>query len=249
MKLLALAWTLLFITVPLYAEPGTAVDSSAADDAVSVAPERGLRIPKAKLGLTHYFDSRQYETLTVFSQLDDLPLGLRLWGFTDFHGDPKHPDGRFHLDRFFMEYRALAPLKSDWLSKSDEFGGIAEYDDFNGPGNSLVRFGAYYQHVLPLAGKRTGSLQWRVFPFETDGRGSQVSLSYSIPLADRISISGFADLNFVTEGADLWLIEPQLNVRLNKHVAVVLEFRHNGFEQAAAGVSGTGVALGLAFSR
>ena len=53
MKPLASAWPLLFIAVPLYAEPGTAVDYSAADVAVSVAPERGLMIPKAKLGLTH----------------------------------------------------------------------------------------------------------------------------------------------------------------------------------------------------
>ncbi|MDA0205239.1 MAG: hypothetical protein O3A53_02295 [Acidobacteria bacterium] len=244
MKLLGWAWALLIIAIPLNAEPETVVEDSSL-----VAPERALLIPRAKLGITHYFDSRQYETLSVLSQLNNLPLGLRLWGFTDLHGDQQHPDGRFHLDRFFMEYRALAPLKSDWLSKSDEFGGIAEYNDFNGPGNSLVRFGAYYQHVLPLVGRRRGSLQWRVFPFETDGRGTQVSLSYSIPLTARIGINGFADLNFITEGADLWLIEPQLNVRLSKHVAAVLEFRHNGFEQVAAGVNGTGFALGLQFSR
>ena len=49
---------------------------------------------KAKVGLTYYLDSREYETLAVFSAADGLPFGLRLWGFTDIHGyqgSPKWP--------------------------------------------------------------------------------------------------------------------------------------------------------------
>ncbi len=68
MKLLIWAWTLFYIALPLHAEAGGAVDSGAAD-ATLTAPERASLLPKAKLGLTHYFDSRQYETLAVFSQV------------------------------------------------------------------------------------------------------------------------------------------------------------------------------------
>ncbi len=245
MKRFLWAWFLLHISAPLYAEAGKPVDHGTAETEAA-QPER---TPGAKVGLTQYFDSRRYETLTVSSQVDNLPFGLRLWGFTDFHSNQNHPNGRFHFDRYFMEYRALLPLQSGSLSNSDSFGGIAEYNDFNGPGNNLVRFGAYYQHALPLAGPRKVSLQWRVFPFETDGRGWQTSVSYSVPLVDRVSITGFADLNFVGQGAHRWLVEPQLNVRLKGSLFAVLEFRYNGFEQAAAGLRGTGVALGLRFSR
>ena len=204
---------------------------------------------KSKVGLTYYLDSREYETLAVFSAADGLPFGLRLWGFTDMNGYQDHQNGRFRLDRYFSEYRVLLPLKSYGLFNRDGFGAIVEYNDFNGPSNSLVRFGPYYQHPLPLFGDRSGSLQWRIFPLETDAGGWQASVSYAIPLADRVSITGFADINFAEVGAHRWVVEPQLNLRLSRRFSAVVELRHNGFEQASGLLEGTGVAGGLRYSR
>jgi len=204
--------------------------------------------PTVKFSLTQYFDSRRFETATLFSKVDHLPLGLQLWGFTELHGNQSRPDGRLPLDRYFMEYRLLRPLGSSWLSNSDAAGAIAEYDDLNGLKNRVVRLGIYYQHATSLPGVGKAFLQWRVFPWESDGRGWQASVSYRVPLTNRVSVTGFADANLLGGGVHRWLYEPQLNVRLNEHLSAVTEFRYNGFERVDPDQQAAGVALGLRIS-
>ena len=55
-----------------------------------------------------------------------------------------------------------------------------------------------------------------------------------------MSLTGFADINFIENGTDRWVIEPQFNYLLDEHFALVVELRYNGFEEAAPGLHGFG---------
>lgn len=199
----------------------------------------------ATVKLTYYFDSRDYNTLNIFTNVKPLPLGFEFWGFTDIHSDQKAPESRFDLTRYFMEYRLIYPIQPDWIFGLKGFELEAEYNDFNGPNNNIVRFGPTYKHPLPLPWGRKGALRWRIHPFETGGDGFQASVLYFIPLTERFSVTGFADINFVDNARDRWVIEPQLNFKINQMFALVLELRYNEFEEANPNLDGLGVAAGL----
>lgn len=88
-------------------------------------------------------------------------------------------------------------------------------------------------------------LDIRVFTDIHSDQDDGANLIYFVPLTQRLSITGFADLNVSEIGSDRWVIEPQLNFKINKRFAVVLEGRYNGFEDADSSLDGTGLALGL----
>jgi hypothetical protein len=200
---------------------------------------------KNKIDITYYFDSRDYNTLNILTLFPDLPLDLKIFGFVDFHGEQNQSDNRFDLTRYFMEYRLgrpLFPKSSGWIKG---LGIEAEYNDFNGQRNHVSRFGATYKHKLPLLGNSKSWLQWRYHPYETDGSGSQASVIYFISLTEDFFINGFADVNFIEDGRDRWLLEPQLNYKLTDLIDAALEFRYNEFEDANPKLDGVGVAVGL----
>jgi nucleoside-specific outer membrane channel protein Tsx len=96
-----------------------------------------------------------------------------------------------------------------------------------------------------LPWNQNGWWQTRIFPYEKDGEGWQISTSYSVPFTSELSLGGFADINFVENGKDRWVIEPQLTHKMSQHLSLALEYRYNGFEDANPLVKGSGVALGL----
>ena len=89
-------------------------------------------------------------------------------------------------------------------------------------------------------------MRWRVHPYETDDSGKQVSVIYVLPLSNRVSITGFADLNLQKSSPDRWIAEPQVNFLLNERFQAVVEYRFNGFEDNNPTLDGSGVALGIA---
>jgi hypothetical protein len=195
--------------------------------------------------VSYYFDSRDYNTFNILTLFPDLPLDLKIFGFVDFHGDQNQSDNRFDLTRYFMEYRLgrpLLPKSSGWIKG---LGIEAEYNDFNGQRNHVSRFGATYRHKLPLFGNSKSWLQWRYHPYETDGAGSQASVIYFISLTEDLFINGFADINFIENGRDRWLLEPQLNYKLTDLIDAAIEFRYNEFEDGNPKLDGVGVAVGL----
>ncbi|NIP98404.1 MAG: hypothetical protein GWO24_35325 [Akkermansiaceae bacterium] len=200
-----------------------------------------------KHSVGNYIDSRGYHTLALNSEVD-LPLSFKLWGFTDIHGNQKDVAGRFAFERYFMEYRLLRELPAEWLFGLGGVGAIVEYNDFDRPGNSLLRTGLYYGTALQLPWGQKGGVQCRVFPIESRKDRWQISLGYGIPITDKLSLTGFADLNFHSDGPDRWVIEPQLNYALSESLSVLLEFRYNGFEDDAPNLDGTGIAAGLQIS-
>lgn len=196
--------------------------------------------------IAYYFDSRDYNTLSVNTSAS-LPSGFKLWGFTDIHGN-QNTGSRYDLDRFFMEYRILHKIPEQWIFGLKDVGILAEYNNFNGSNNDLFRCGPYISRKIPLPWGTKGSLQLRAFPYETESHNKQLSLSYLIPFTDRFSLSGFADLNFLDGGTNRWVIEPQLNYKINTRVTLLLEYRYNGFESSNPTLRGSGAALGVNIS-
>jgi predicted porin len=181
---------------------------------------------------TYYVDDREYDTLNLTTSAQ-LPFGLSLWGFTDFHSYQGNDYGDF--DRTFSEYRLSYPIKNG-------FGIQGEYNRSTPSNVDMGRFGITYKHSIP---KVKGWMQWRLFPIETDGNGGQMSLIYFLPLTEKFSITGFADINWDEENSDRWVIEPQLNYKVNESVSVHIEYRYNGFEDI--NLDGKGVAIGISF--
>jgi len=200
---------------------------------------------KLKVGLTYYFDTRDYNTLNILTSVSNLPANLKIWGFIDIHGDQNSGSDRFKLTRYFLEYR----LSRSFFPKGDSvFKGLgfeAEYNDFDGSDNDVLRLGLTYKHFIPFLNNSKSWLQWRYHPYETDNTGSQVSVIYSLFLTKRIYISGFADLNLEDNKEDRWVIEPQVNFIINESLDVVIEARYNEFEKANPALDGFGIAAGL----
>lgn len=201
---------------------------------------------KTSASLSYYWDNREFNTLNLLTSTTALPYDFGIWGFIDLHG--AHQFNSTDLSRFFIEYRLSRKLDFAWLGDLKGLGFQSEFNDANGAGNNLVRFGLTYRHDLPEFFGRTGWLQWRGFPYETDGSGQQASLIYFLPFDERAWISGFADLNFRESMSDVWVIEPQLTFKLDDRFSLLVEYRYNGFEDLAATIKGEGVALGMEFA-
>ena len=213
---------------------------------VEMAWGKEIKPWKTTAKATYYLDTREYNTLNLLSSTTELPFGFTVWGFVDLHSDQKNASERFDLTRYFIEYRLQRSLNPGWVRGFSGLGIEAEYNEFAGSGNEVVRFGLTYQHGFPLMSDYKGFLRWRVHPYETDGSGKQVSVIYVLPLVDWLSVTGFADLNLQKSGPDRWIAEPQLNAKLNDRFHLVAEYRFNGFEDNTLTLDGSGLALGLA---
>lgn len=198
-------------------------------------------------GLIYYFDSRSYNTFNIFTGIKHLPGRLEFWGFTDIHGAQRDPNHRFDLTRYFMEYRLIYPINPERLFGVTGIELEAEFNDFDGPGNSKLRVGVTYKHGITLPWRTQGGLRWRVHPYESVGEGYQVSVLYALPLSSNLKITGFADLNVIQNAKNRWVVEPQLTWHVNEHFNIRLELRYNAFEDANMSMDGIGVALGLGF--
>ena len=76
----------------------------------------------------------------------------------------------------------------------------------------------------------------------------QISTSYFVPFISELSLGGFADINFIENRKDLWVIEPQLTYKMTNDLSLALAYRYNGYEDANPAVKGSGVALGVEVS-
>jgi len=201
---------------------------------------------KTSASLSYYWDNREFNTLNLLTSTTTLPYDFGIWGFIDLHG--AHDSGSTDLSRYFIEYRLSRKIDLDWLGDVKGLGFQSEFNDANGGGNNLVRFGLTYRHDLPELFDRRGWLQWRGFPVETDGSGQQASLIYFLPFHERAWVSGFADINFRESQSDVWVIEPQLTIKLDDRFSLLVEYRYNGFEDLVQTIDGEGVAFGLELS-
>lgn len=202
---------------------------------------------KSSVSLSYYWDSREYNTFGITTSTTGLPFDFTLWGFTDLHGNQHMTDDYFDFNRFFMEYRLSRVIEPQYFFGLEGLGTQIEYNDSNGSGNQLVRFGLTYKKSFPWFTKKDAWVQFRGFPYESDGSGQQLSWAYYFPLTDRIWISGFADLNLIEGADDQWVIEPQLNIKLTERANFLVEYRYNGFEDDNATLDGEGVAIGMSY--
>ncbi|MFT5208173.1 MAG: hypothetical protein ACI9CF_001942 [Candidatus Omnitrophota bacterium] len=199
---------------------------------------------KTKAALTYYMDTREYNTLNLLTSTTALPYGFKIWGFIDVQSDQGKVHDRFGLTRYFMEYRLQRALEPEWVGGIEGLSLEAEYNDSNGSRNELARFGITYQHGFPFIPKYNGWVRWRALPYETDGDGWQASWIYYLPITDRIWVNGFADINFDEDSRNQWVVEPQINFKLNDRFTLVAEYRFNGFERDNSLLEGSGWAFG-----
>ena len=193
--------------------------------------------------MAYYWDNREFTTLNLLTSTTGLPYDFSIWGFIDLHGS--HKSSSTDLSRYFIEYRLNRKIDRDWVGGLDGLGFQTEFNDSESLSNNLLRFGLTYRHSLPEFLGQKGWLQWRGFPYETDGSGQQASLIYFLPLHERVWISGFADINFRESQKDVWVIEPQLTYKFTDRFSLLVEYRYNGFEDMNPSVQGEGVALGM----
>ena len=198
---------------------------------------------KTSASMAYYWDNREFTTLNLLTSTTGLPYDFSIWGFIDLHGS--HKSSSTDLSRYFIEYRLNRKIDRDWVGGLDGLGFQTEFNDSESLSNNLLRFGLTYRHSLPEFLGQKGWLQWRGFPYETDGSGQQASLIYFLPLHERVWISGFADINFRESLKDVWVIEPQLTYRFTDRFSFLVEYRYNGFEDKLSSVQGEGVALGI----
>jgi len=128
-----------FFYIPCGAESPTSKDTKQSNDSIKKESRK-----KSSVSLTYYFDSRDYNTLNIVTSFPDLPAQFIIWGFMDLHGDQKNSSQRFDLTRYFLEYRLSRPIFSNSVNFLKGIGLEAEYNDFNGSHNSVVRFGPTY---------------------------------------------------------------------------------------------------------
>lgn len=201
-------------------------------------------LKNTQVNLSYYFDSRDFNTMNLLVNSTGLPWGFNVFGFTDLHGTEGQPSNRFDLSRFYHEYRLRRPLNPEWVWVKG-FDVELEYNDANGPNNSLLRAGVGYQHVVPFFVQPKSWLQWRILPWRSDGLGWQFSVTHFIVLADRIKLIGFSDYNIMDNGPNRWVTESELSLTIMDTVDLVVEGRYNGFEEANPSLKGVGVAGGV----
>ncbi len=197
------------------------------------------------INLSYYFDSRDYNTMNLLVNSTALPWGLNVFGFTDLHGTEGQSSNRFDMTRFFHEYRLRRPLSPDRLLGLKGFDIELEYNDANGPDNSLLRAGLGYQHSVPFLHQDKSWLQWRILPWRSDGKGWQLSNTHFFVLTERIKLIGFADYNIVNNAPNQWVAESELSFTLTDTFDLIVEGRFNGFEERNPSLDGVGVAGGI----
>ena len=198
---------------------------------------------KTSASMAYYWDNREFTTLNLLTSTTGLPYDFSIWGFIDLHGS--HKSSSTDLSRYFIEYRLNRKIDRDWVGGLDGLGFQTEFNDSESLSNNLLRFGLTYRHSLPEFLGQKGWLQWRGFPYETDGSGQQASLIYFLSLHERVWISGFADINFLESLKDIWVVEPQLTYKFTDRFSFLVEYRYNGFEDINPSVQGESVALGM----
>ena len=188
------------------------------------------------------FDSRGFNVLHFMGN-SPLPYGFDIWGFIDIEGADLAGANREDLSRYFLEIDIKKKL---WKNG----GIIGEYNDLQGSGNAIGRLGFFHKPNLeflsPDCGRFAGKgfVAFKVFPYESDGRGGQASLawnkSFDNVLDGRLSAGGFVDVNFnagSTRGRTVVVTEHQVRMRLFEGIHLITEFRLNEFLQDDFGIA------------
>ena len=206
--------------------------------------------PGPKAMAVYTLDSRDYNSLSLYMMSGRLPLNLAFWGLTDLHGEQGNQGERANLVRSFSEYRLTWAGADGGLLGIRSLGFQAEYNDMTPARPGAVRVGLSWTptvtppHIGPFGGL-PWRLNWRVHPWESDEEGWQVSLNYLLPLSPRLAITGFLDRDAHPDAEARWVFEPQLNLLIHERTWFVVEYRYNGYEDAAPALEGIGWAAGL----
>lgn len=199
---------------------------------------------KEKFSVEYQFDTRGFNTLN-FTGTAPLPAGFNIWGFVDFESpDGGADDSRTDLSESFFE---IDIKRKVW----EDFGVIVEVNEAQGVDNALSRLGVFYAPQSQFLKDHKLFFFVKIFPFESDGQGYQISFSWNKKFPDildgRFSIGGFFDANFDNgSGKDKVLIvsDTQFRYRLIDGLHLLAEVRFNEFLGAKKDI---GVGFGLQY--
>ncbi len=62
-------------------------------------------VKSSHFAANYYWDSRDFNTVSLMYRRKNLPHGLSFWGFTDLHSSQNSDDNRSDLSTFFTEAR------------------------------------------------------------------------------------------------------------------------------------------------
>lgn len=183
---------------------------------------------KAWMTTEYQFDSRGFSTIN-FTGASRLPAGFSTWGFVDFETLDAPKASRQDVGKFFLEWDLKREI---WQG----FGGIAEYNEGQGKGDNVGRFGLYYQPKWNFLKKFDLAFSTKWFPVATDNSRRQGSFSWNWTprylLDGRFSTGGFFDFNFDEHDGDYRgqiVSDTQFRYRLIGNLNALLEFRYNEF--------------------
>ena len=178
--------------------------------------------------LEYQCDTRGFNTLNV-EGASPLPEGFEFWGFIDVNSPDAPNSSRTDLKEFFLEADLKHPV---WQG----LGGIAEYNDGNGSGDSKARFGLYYQPDWAWLKKQDLWLFTKWFPIGTEPAARQGSFAWNWApkniLWGRFSTGGFYDINFDEKEGHTRpqvVTEVQLRYRIVKNTHLFREAKYNQF--------------------
>lgn len=202
----------------------------------------GNAFTAATANFSYYQDNRDFNTMALQVAGSDLPHDFSVWGFTDFHSDQATEHKQEDFTRSFSEYRLNNTKLSEWINIAG-LGLQLEYNDSTpGNNNTVWRGGLVYKHKF---GKQLWT-KLRLLPLQSND-DSQISLIFGLNFNPWLSLTGFADYNIRSNKENLWVIEPQLNIRVSDNTYLLIESRYNGFEKNNATLDGTGLAVGVRY--
>ena len=212
--------------------------------AVNVVAEEAAIMP-VHGSIAYYIDTREYNTLALQTRIQNLPLNLEFYGYTDLHALPDSGTKREDMRYSQSEYT----LRHDGISRLANVPGLAieaEWSDGTPADDDLGRFGVSYSvWIQPVdQNARPGVISLRAFPLETDGDGMQFGIQFSIPMSKSLLLHGFADYDVHSDADNQWVIEPEIRYALNAQVGALMEFRYNTYFESQ-GIDRTGIAIGL----
>ena len=157
-----------------------------------------------------YYDSRGY--VTTYIEAASQFKRLNYFGFVDYHTRP---------NRYFTRH----------ILRCELFKGLGVHAKYDLPYgfHGLGRFGIGYH--IPV---HKGWVQVIGYGLETDHRGAQLAIVWSIPITKRIQSEGFLDRNW---NQNVWIGEPQIVRQLKGPWAALIEVRINQLERRAYGIA------------
>ncbi len=171
---------------------------------------------RSTLKLDTYYETREKAGATLIGRTSDLPLELKLFGFTTVGAKSER----------YLELQLSRGLVNG-------IGVITEFSENFASSSSTNRLGLVYEPPLPSA-FQGDAFNLKYQPLSTNSRGQQFSFAGRKNFNPKTYLEGYFDYN---SKPDKIVSELQFGRNLTGNLFGVIEYRHNGFRTDPRGVS------------